>query len=108
MQSSGSSCHIHVEIKHWRSKVKVGGTAIKDFLNVIAREQRTGGLFLSTHGYSNGAFEELTEIERQRLRFGGKEKIISLSRTYVKAMSGIWSPPENLADGLFEGTVTGG
>jgi len=93
-----------VEIKHWRSRSRVGGGAFREFLNVIAREKRNGGLFLSTYGYCDNAFEQLTEIDRQRLRFGETEKIAALCRTYEKARFGIWSPPENVTDVLYEGT----
>lgn len=103
----GRQAEYFVEIKHWRSRSRVGGGALRDFLNVIVREGRVGGLFLSTYGYCDNAFEQLTEIDRQRLRFGDAEKIVALCHTYVKARSGIWSPPENLADVLYEGTVDG-
>ena len=94
-----------VELKHWRSRSRVGGRYVHDFLNVIVRENRNGGLFLSTYGFCDNAFEQLSEIDRQRLRFGEQEKIVALCRTYVKAKSGIWSPPERLAEILFEDTV---
>lgn len=94
-----------VEIKHWRSRVRVGGGDVRDFLNVIVREDRNGGLFLSTYGFCDNAFEQLSEIDRQKLRFGSEEKIVALCRTYVKAKSGIWSPPERLAEVLFEDTA---
>jgi restriction system protein len=94
-----------VEVKHWRSRSRVGGGALRDFLKVVAREQSAGGLFLATYGYCDNAFEQLTEIDRERLRFGEEEKIVALARSYVKAQSGIWSPPENLVNVLFEGTT---
>jgi len=45
-----------VEIKHWRSGIRVGHGAVEDFLHVITRENRNGGLFLSTYGYCDNAF----------------------------------------------------
>ena len=104
-QVQGQQQNYIVEIKHWRSRSRVGGGDLRDFLNVILREARDGGLFLSTYGFCDNAFEQLTEIERQRLRFGEQEKIVALSRTYVKAKSGIWSPPEKLTEVLFEDTI---
>jgi len=104
-QVQGQQQKYIVEIKHWRSRSRVGGGDLRDFLNVILREGRDGGLFLSTYGFCDNAFEQLTEIERQRLRFGKQEKIVALSRTYVKAKSGIWSPPEKLTEVLFEDTI---
>jgi restriction system protein len=93
-----------VEVKHWRAGSRVGEGAIRDFLNVIIREGRAGGLYLSTYGYTTTAFESLSEIERRTLRFGSEEKIVSLCKTYVKMRSGIWSPPTKLTDVLFNDT----
>jgi restriction endonuclease Mrr len=93
-----------VEIKHWRSKQKVGQGYINDFINVIAKEKSQGGLYLATYGYSDNAFEALTEVERNRIRFGSEEKVISLCRTFVKAESGLWSAPPDLTELLVEGT----
>jgi restriction system protein len=104
-------CHVSgkkhtyiVEVKHWRAGNRVGQSTLKDFLNVIVRESRQGGLFLSTSGYCDNAFEMLTEIEREKLKFGNEEKVVNLCKTYVKADSGIWSPPELLTEVLFEDT----
>jgi hypothetical protein len=101
----GSFCTYVVEIKHWRSKSRVGGGALREFVKVVAREERNGGLFLSTYGYCDNAFEQLSEIERKKVRLGDKDKVVALCRTYEKARSGLWSPPENLAEVLYEGTV---
>ena len=102
---NGHRAEYLVEIKHWRAGGKVGGGALRSFLNVIVRESRQGGLFLSTYGYCDNAFEQLSTIDRQRLRVGSEQKVVALCRTYVKAASGLWSPPENLAEVLYEGTM---
>jgi restriction system protein len=99
----GNTTYI-VELKHWRSGVRVGKSAVSDFLKVIVKEKRAGGVFLSTSGFSADAFEGLTEVERQTLRFGGSSKIVALARTYVRAEYGLWSPPTALADVLFKST----
>jgi restriction system protein len=57
-----------------------------------------GGLFLSTHGYTSNAFEHLTELDRERVRFGVREKVLTLCKTYSKRHAGIWSPPECLSE----------
>jgi restriction system protein len=101
----GGRAEYVVEIKHWRSGSRVGSSALRSFLNVIVRESRQGGLFLSTYGFCDNAFEQLSAIDRQRLRFGSEEKVVALCRTYVKASSGLWSPPENLAEVLYEETT---
>jgi restriction system protein len=93
-----------IEVKHWRSGARVGNSAVREFVDVVAREARDGGVFLSTYGYTGSAFETLTEIERQHVRFGGEEKIAALCRKYTRAAAGLWSPPEVLADIVFEDT----
>lgn len=98
-------CTYIVEIKHWRSGQRVGQQAVKDFLNVIVSEKRESGLYLSTFGYSDNAFQSLSEIERKKIRFGDKEKIVSLCQTYLKITSGIWSPAISLPEILSEKTI---
>lgn len=94
----GRASTYYVEIKHWRSATRVGSTAVQDLLSVVVSENVTGGLFLSTYGFTANAFEQLTIVDLDRLRFAGKEKIVSLCKTYVKAKSGVWSPPEDLSE----------
>jgi len=93
-----------VEIKHWRSGQKVGASSITEFLRVILKENRNAGIFLSTFGYCDNAFEHLTEIDRERVRIGGQTKVISLCQRYSKVRSGIWSSVSNLPEILFEQT----
>ncbi|WP_063694709.1 restriction endonuclease [Bradyrhizobium stylosanthis] len=104
---AGKQATYYVEIKHWRSSTKVGADAVAKLLKVIVTEKKAGGLFLSTYGFTENAFEQLTTIEREKLRFGDQEKIVTLCRTYVKAKSGIWSPPDNLTEVLFDGDAGG-
>ena len=93
-----------VELKHWRSNKRVGEPSVVDFLEVIVKEGRFGGLFLSTSGYTSGALGGLTEIERRQLRFGSRAKVVLLTQQYVRAASGLWSPPSELTEVLFEST----
>jgi hypothetical protein len=53
-------------------------------VKIVVKENRTAGLFLSTYGVSSGVVESLTKIERKKIKFGDKEKIISLYETYIK------------------------
>ncbi|WP_420337003.1 restriction endonuclease [Roseibium sp.] len=87
-----------LEVKHWRSATRVGSNAVQELLNVVVAEKVAGGLFLSTYGFTSNAFEQLTVLDRKRIRFEDQEKIVSLCQTYVKAKSGVWSPPEDLSD----------
>jgi hypothetical protein len=96
--ASGTDQNYLVEVKHWRSRQRVGPGYISHFIKVVAREKRHGGLYLSTYGYSDNAFEALTELEKRKVRFGSEEKIVSLCRTFIKAESGLWSIPSTLID----------
>jgi hypothetical protein len=90
-----------VELKHWRSGKRVGSSSVRDFLQIVISENRTAGLFLSTSGYAKGAFESLTEIERHRVRSGGRTRIALLVKDYIRADSGLWTPPDELPTLLF-------
>lgn len=92
-----------VELKHWRAGKPVVKGAVSDFVNVILQEKRHGGLFLSTSGYATNASEAISELTTQRLRLGGKTKIVTLCQTYVRAASGLWNPPEELPEVLYDG-----
>lgn len=94
-----------VEIKHWRSMQKVGQNSVKEFIKVICNEKREKGLFLSTYGFTDNAFEGLTELERTKIKFGSEQKIMSLCKTYLKVKSGIWTPLQDLQEVLFEQTL---
>jgi restriction system protein len=105
MVKGGSSISYIVEVKHWRSGQKVGQNNVKEFVNVICNEKREKGLFLSTYGFTENAFEGLTELERTKIRFGDQEKIVSLCKTYLKVKSGIWTPLNDIQEVLFEQTI---
>lgn len=91
-----------IEIKHWPSDQKVGKEYVSDFISVITKEHRHGGLYLATYGYSKNISEVYSEVEREKLRLGDKTEIISLCRTFVKSENGIMVPePSDLKDIYF-------
>jgi len=104
MTKDGAPITYIVEIKHWRSMQKVGQKYVKDFVEVVCNEKREKGLFISTYGFTENAFAGLTEFERTKVRFGNQEKIVSLSKTYLKVKSGIWTPLQDLQELLIENT----
>lgn len=95
---NGKNREYFIEVKHWRSATKVGKDKVDDFVSTVFKENVNGGLFLSSYGYTENAFEAVTEIRRNKLRFGGHEKVVSLCKTYSRKKMGIWSPPENLSE----------
>ena len=105
------SCYVHgqamsyiVEIKHWRSS-RVGSTIAQEFLNVIIRENHDAGLLLASSGFSENCKESLVEIEKQRLRLGDEEKIVSLCKAYVREDGHVWNLDCSMSDLLFADTV---
>jgi restriction system protein len=98
----GKAATYYVEVKHWRSSTRVGASAVEKLLEVVVREKKDGGLFLSTYGFTENAFSQLTTFDRRKLRFGDKDKIVTFCQTYVKAQAGLWSPPEDLSHLLFD------
>jgi restriction system protein len=94
-----------IEIKHWRSGQKVGQTAVKEFTQVIINEKREKGLFLSTYGFTGNYYESLSEKQKSIIRFGDKEKIVELCKTYEKVNNGIWNPIHSLENILFDNTI---
>ncbi|MBL0737292.1 restriction endonuclease [Flavobacterium sp. GN10] len=95
-----------VEIKHWRSGQKVGQSAVKEFTHVIINEKREKGLFLSTYGFTGNYYESISEKQKSIIRFGEKDKIVELCKTYEKVNNGIWNPIDSLENILFDNTIS--
>lgn len=94
-----------VEIKHWTSGKRVGAGMLQRFLRVVVSERRSGGLFLSTSGYSGNAFEQFAVFERKMVRFGNDEKIVGLCQMFERAKSGVWSAPKELVEIINDQTI---
>jgi len=94
-----------VEAKHWRSGQRVGSGHVSDFVKVVATEQRHGGLFLATAGYTGTAFETLTEIERKTFYPGDQTKVIALCRTFVRAEAGLFTAPSDMTSVITDETL---
>jgi restriction system protein len=102
---SGRDTKFLVEVRHWRTGKKVGAGLLKEFVHVLAAEQAEHGLYIATYGYATDAIEALTELERKKLKFGQENKVVSLCQTFVRAESGIWSPPRSLTEIVFQDTI---
>jgi len=97
-----------VQIKHWASGKRVGRKSPMEFVHVIASEAADGGIFLATFGYARTAFEYLYEIDREKIVFGAREKIVSICRRYQKLSPLLWAPSQDLADVIAEDDVRNG
>ncbi|MEI7178143.1 restriction endonuclease [Pectobacterium carotovorum] len=92
---SGEKKSYIVEVKHWRAGGKVGANDVVSFLNVIVNEKHNAGVFISTYGFTKNAFESLTRIERDTIKFGSEPTVVSICKTYVRINNGLWSPELN-------------
>lgn len=93
-----------VEVKHW-SEERPGSKLVSDFAKVVAREEATGGVFLSTSGFTGNVGEGLTEVERPKIRLGNDNKIHSICKMYYKVESAIWMADQDLTAMLHEDTI---
>ena len=102
----GHEQHIfYVEIKHWRQGGRPGLNHVSDFIEVNAVDGTNGGLFVSSSGFPNEVRSRLSEISKQRVRLGDRNKIVSLCQKYVKSIEGLWQREVPLPEILFEETL---
>ena len=93
-----------VEIKHWVSGQAVPGSHLKKFLRVVVNEKHDSGLFLSTSGFAQNAYDALIHLEHKRMRVAGKDKVLKLCELYVSRESGVWTPERPPSEVLFDCT----
>lgn len=101
---SGARNRFAVEIKHWTSGKRVGGTDLRQFLEVVVADNFDLGLLLSTSGYSMNAAQGLQYLEHRRLRVAGANKIAGLCKMFVQGESGLWLPRGEPREGLLDRT----
>nr|WP_325180726.1 restriction endonuclease [uncultured Oscillibacter sp.] len=85
-----------IEIKHWNKGNRVGKRYIREFLNIVIRENRKLGLYLSTSGYTTNAFETMTYIDKIHFRYGDKSSMQLLLKMYERVNNGFYVPSNNL------------
>lgn len=96
----------YIEVKHWREGGKPGDKHIKSFIQVNARDETNGGIFISTSGYTNSIYTRLAEFSTQQIKLGDKRKIISLCQEYVLRKDGVWEYSSILPETLFKDTLS--
>lgn len=84
-----------IELKHWRSKKKVGIDPVEKFLRVVLNEKRTGGLFLSSYGYTEDCLEAIASFSRYNLNLGDGNKIFTICKIYKQKKDGLVIVPED-------------
>lgn len=102
---NGESLTFLVEVKHWDEPNRPGQKVYNSFLEVVVGQSATRGLLLSTSGFTNNIFTGITEFQRQRVKLGKGEKIISLCKTFHKLVSGLWVNVDSLSETLFDATI---
>ena len=87
----------YVEIKHWRSRTRVGIAPIEHFIEVNIHDRTEGGLFLSSSGFSSRVYAQLSQIAQRRVQLGNDIKIVSLCQHFVQRRGhATWEPQEVL------------
>jgi GTPase SAR1 family protein len=95
----------YVEIKHWSKDSRPGDNQVSEFVQVNARDNTDGGLFLSSSGFTDSVKARIGELMNQKVRLGEKNKIYSLCKQYVLKRDGLWYPQTPLPVLLFEQTL---
>ena len=95
----------YIEIKHWIKKGKVSPVDINSFVEVNLKNKTSGGLFLSTSGYTQEVYKSLSSITKQKVRIGDENKIVTLCKKYAMCQSGVWYPQSALPELLFEDSI---
>jgi Fe2+ transport system protein B len=98
----------YVEIKHWIAGGRPGTKQVSQFIEVNAKNGTSGGLFLSSSGYTQPVYGRLSEIAQQQVWLGDQEKIVSLCQSYVLSKANLWTPPVHLPTFLSERTLRNG
>lgn len=94
-----------IEIKHWTEPNRVGSREVQSFVEVLGKEDATGGLILASSGYTKNAFEAISSIKQFKLHLGDGAKIVSMCRHYVRHSAGLLLSDMSTQDLLFDGTV---
>ncbi|WP_395856358.1 restriction endonuclease [Cystobacter fuscus] len=94
-----------VEVKHWTFPSRPGRGILEKFFEVVVTRPAVAGLLLSTSGFTTSVVTGRTEIERQRIRLGDSNKIVTLCQYYVRRDSGLWKATLPLPELLFDGTL---
>jgi predicted Mrr-cat superfamily restriction endonuclease len=91
-----------VEVKHWMDQ-KPGAAHLRKLIRVIAQRQATGGLLLSSSGFTKTICSGITEYTAP-VRLAESNKIISLCKTYYRLSSALWLPLPDPESVLFAET----
>jgi len=91
-----------VEVKHWADQ-KPGPKHLEKLVEVTASRQATGGVLLSTSGFSGTFYKGFARISAP-IRIGDGAKVVALCKTYFRFSSEIWMEEPNPVELLLEGT----
>ncbi len=91
-----------VEVKHWAEQ-KPGPAHLRKFISVTASRQATGGLLLSTSGFSGTVYSGIAEFSAP-VRLAERGKVVALCRAYYRLRSALWLEDVSLHQTLFSGT----
>jgi hypothetical protein len=78
-----------VEVKHWK-KNKPGKKELTKLIRVTAERKSTGGVLLSSSGFTTTICSGIVECERP-IRLGNSDKIVGVCKTYARLDSAVWT-----------------
>lgn len=86
----------YIEIKHWRSGVKVTEKTIKSFIEIIIKDDIKKGIIFSTSGYNSNVMCANICIHNVDLKLWGKNEIYSMAKAYLKNRFGLFEENTDL------------
>jgi len=92
----------YIEVKHWDTQ-RVGAERVEEFVEVNVADETTGGVFISTSGYTSAVYRHRAQITRGIVRLGTASTVFALVQHSMRARDGIWRL-ENLPEILFAHT----
>lgn len=95
-----------VEVKHWTDN-KPGMSHLNKLIEVTASQEATGGLLLSTSGFTRRLYSGLARITAP-VRVGEGAKIASLCKAWYRLRTGFWVEANDLHGALTGDTVAAG
>ncbi len=104
--SKGGPVVYLVEVKHW-SEQKPGLPHLKKLVGVTVSRGATGGILLSTSGFTQPLYSGLACMSAP-VRIGDGAKVVALCQTYYRLRTGFWLEATDLGSTLIKDTRAAG
>ena len=104
--ASGEPLTYLVEVKHWTDN-KPSMSHLNKLIEVTASQKATGGVLLSTSGFTQRLYSGLAKIAAP-VRVGEGAKIIALCKAWYRLQTGFWLEATDLHGALTDATTAAG